>query len=239
MKKIIYLLFIGLLGFSFLWTAEAQAGEKIRVEIQQIGEDFPFLKEDLQVPVIKGWSNQKAQQAVNARFLKDIRKFQQEMEKDAEEAYVDAQENGYFSGQYAAESRSKVLYNKDGLLGISIMYYQYLGGAHGMSYQDTFNIDLKTGKILTLKDIFQPGFNYKKLINREIRKQIAQEPERYFTGKYGFSTISDNQSFILKDNNLIIYFGIYEIGPYAIGIPEFKIPLAKLQKFMSERFVRK
>ena len=51
-----------------------------------------------------------------------------------------------------------------------------------------------------------------------------QDPDRYFTGKDGFNGINENQSFYIKNKKLIIYFGLYEIAPYASGISEFVIP---------------
>ncbi len=57
--------------------------------------------------------------------------------------------------------------------------------------------------------------------------------------EWGFKTISDNQAFYIVDaegsvssvdyQDLVVYFGLYEIAPYASGIPEFKIPFTLIK----------
>ena len=108
-----------------------------------------------------------------------------------------------------------------------------------MTFRDSYNIDLNTGRQLALKDLFKEGTDYKEIINREIERQIAADPDKFFTGEeWGFKTISDNQAFYLGDAGtaedgvspggnvpgLVVYFDLYEIAPYVAGFPEFKIP---------------
>ena len=52
----------------------------------------------------------------------------------------------------------------------------------------------------------------------------------------GFKTIDDNQPFYLTDGGLVVYFGQYEIAPYYVGIPEFKIPFSRLKDSIEPRF---
>lgn len=245
MKKIIFLLIAGILvwgGSSLCLISNALAGENqnIKVEFQQIGQSSSILEEDFQVPVIKGWQNKKAEAEINNKFFKVVSNFKKEMELVAQEAKKGHESLGYPTGKYQAITEGKVLYNKNDLLAISLNYYQYTGGAHGISYQEVFNIDLRSGNILSLQDIFKPGSNYKRIIDREIKHQISRNPENFFPeGEGGFQTISNKQSFLLKDNYLIFYFQPYEIACYAAGIVEFKIPFSKLKKTVKERFISK
>jgi len=115
--------------------------------------------------------------------------------------------------------------NKNGLLSIPVEYYQFTGGAHGATEKRPYNFDLKTGRVIVLGDIFKEGYNYKKVINQEIKRQIKENNDLYFTGPgMGFETIKVNQPFYLVDGGLTVYFAQYEIAPYADGIPEFKLP---------------
>ena len=75
-----------------------------------------------------------------------------------------------------------------------------------------------------MKKFFSWNYNYKDIINKEINRQISKDPDRYFSGKDGFNGIVDNQNFYVKNNTIVIYFGLYEIAPYASGISEFIIP---------------
>jgi len=106
-----------------------------------------------------------------------------------------------------------------------IDYYSYTGGAHGFTDRRAYNIDLTTGRELRLSDLFAPDFNYISIINEEIKKQIQAGDEIFFDGELGFQSITENQPFYIEEGNLVIYFGLYEIAPYAAGIQEFRFPL--------------
>ncbi|MCK4260687.1 MAG: DUF3298 domain-containing protein [Halanaerobiales bacterium] len=117
------------------------------------------------------------------------------------------------------------LLNND-LLSLGITYYEYTGGAHGMYYLESYNIDLKTGNQLSLKE-FADREDYKEIINEEIKKQIEEEKELYFEGD--FISISDDPPFYIEDDNIVIYFSLYEIAPYSSGMPTFEIPISRMQ----------
>lgn len=89
-----------------------------------------------------------------------------------------------------------------------------------------YNLDLRTGKIVTLKDIL--GKNYVELVNNSIREQIAQRQsagETYFTAEEGgFTGIPEDVRFYInKDNRPVIVFEKYEIAPGSSGEIEFEI----------------
>ncbi len=124
---------------------------------------------------------------------------------------------------YQLYARYKVTNNSD-VISFYIDYYQFSGGAHGVTTRMSYNIDNLTGNKIQLKDMFKDNYNYKDIINKEINRQISKDPDRYFSGKDGFNGIVDNQNFYVKNNTIVIYFGLYEIAPYASGISEFIIP---------------
>ena len=66
---------------------------------------------------------------------------------------------------------------------------------------------------------------YSDIINKKIKEEISKNPENYFDSGNEFKGISENQSFYIEGDNLVIYYQLYDIAPYAFGIPEFKIPL--------------
>ncbi|EKY28647.1 hypothetical protein HMPREF0216_00700 [Clostridium celatum DSM 1785] len=124
---------------------------------------------------------------------------------------------------YQLYARYKITNNSD-ILSFYIDYYQFTGGAHGVTTRIAYNVDLYTGAELMVEDLFKKEFDFKRVIDKEIGRQIAKDPDRYFMGKDGFNGIKQNQSFYIKNNSLVIYFGLYEIAPYASGISEFIIP---------------
>ena len=98
---------------------------------------------------------------------------------------------------------------------------------------------MKNGEFLNLSDLFKDEVNYKEVINNEIRKQIEDmaQKDKENAGVYQFTTISDNQKFYIQDDNIVIFFDLYEIAPYAAGIPEFKINIKSLNHILKDDYV--
>ena len=88
-----------------------------------------------------------------------------------------------------------------------------------------YNIDLRKGNFIALKDIFKDNVDYKMLINKEIENQIKEmrKNEKYIDKIYEFHGIKENQKFYLQDGKIVIFFDLYDIAPYAAGVPEFPI----------------
>ncbi|MGL5647454.1 MAG: DUF3298 and DUF4163 domain-containing protein [Clostridium sp.] len=126
---------------------------------------------------------------------------------------------------YEVMSNYKITKNDSNLLSLYIEYYQFAGGAHGMTYKNGYNIDKKTGQLLNLSDLFKENYNYKEKIDLLIRDEINKDKEKYFDGGADFKGIDNKTRYYLKDNNLVIYYGLYEIAPYASGIIEFNLNL--------------
>lgn len=96
------------------------------------------------------------------------------------------------------------------------------------AYSETkyYNLDLKTGKFVTLQDML--GSHYIELANECIREQIAERQkagEVFFTAEEGgFLGISEYTKFYINENNRpVIVFEKYEIAPGSSGEIEFEI----------------
>ena len=94
-----------------------------------------------------------------------------------------------------------------------------------------YNIDLETGRELTLQDMLGP--DYKEIANQVIREEIArrsQNPDNvYFDGTdgiEGFQSINADQKFYINaGGNPVVIFEKYEIAPGYMGQQEFEIPV--------------
>lgn len=89
-----------------------------------------------------------------------------------------------------------------------------------------YNLDLRTGETVTLKDIL--GSGYAELVNESVRKQIAERREKgetFFSAEEGgFAGISEDAKFYINENNLpVIVFEKYEIAPGSSGEIEFVV----------------
>lgn len=190
----------------------------VTVECREIVSQTDALAINMKIPVVSGIKDEELQARINAELENVALKDKEEITRLSQVAEKLA------AAPYEIDWSYCVTYNKNGILSLVVSNYQYTGGAHGMTLQESYNYDLNEGKKLSLASLFEPGVEYKKVINNEIKKQIASRPENFFEGESGFQSIADDQDYYLKDGHLVIYFGLYEIAPYVSGLPEFAIP---------------
>lgn len=209
--------------------------EKVTVAIKEEKLQTETLEAELKIPQITDMKNKEAQGELNKKF-DAIYTLKDSMQKEAEEALINSKKAGFPFRPYQLFSDYTVSYNGNGYLSMITLVYTYTGGAHGGSAKTSYNIDINSGKAISLKSMFQEGVNYKDLINKEIAAQIAKQPENYFDGEQGFTTISDDQNFYLKEGMLVVHFSEYEIAPYATGTPEFNIPISLFKESLKPEY---
>lgn len=123
----------------------------------------------------------------------------------------------YFNTSYVVHA------NTEEYVSIGLTFYQYTGGAHGLVTTSYFNYNLKEESPLTLDALFEPDFDYTTYINDIIYRAIDDLGGE--SAGYVFEGITEDQKFYIEGNWLILTFDPYDIAPYAVGSPEFKIPL--------------
>jgi len=211
-------------------TPAADSEQRIPLITKKLKEQSETLGVDMEIPAIDVLEDKDIQSSLNSRWETEAMAFKQEIAAELEQYVKACKEQGYPIRPYEVVTRYQECSNSEGYLSLYVDYYGYTGGAHGFTERRAYNLDLNTGKDLALKDLFRDGFDYKAVLNQVIREQIAAAPGDYFDQPgMGFTTIADDQSYYIADGNLVIYFGLYEIAPYAAGIPEFKIPLSDLK----------
>jgi hypothetical protein len=108
-----------------------------------------------------------------------------------------------------------------------------LGAAHGMLTDYTYHIDLKTGSLYELKNIFKGNSKYldklKTLIVKQIQLNLRIKDESlsfyYFDEN---PTISPDISFTINKDCLTLSFAPYEISSFAAGFISFNIPYGQI-----------
>ncbi|MGI5882771.1 MAG: DUF3298 and DUF4163 domain-containing protein, partial [Dethiobacteria bacterium] len=208
----------------------------IKISSQEIKITSPQMEQDWQIPIITGLGDLALQEQINKEIMEKALQTKAELEKDYAELAENAKTSGFPMRTFQFFIRYKN-YTCGNIASLAVESYQYSGGAHGLTTVDFCNLDTKNNKLLTLSSLFKDDVDYVSLINQEIIKQIAvrQKGEEipYFEGEEGFQSIDAEHPFYLKDNELIIHFGQYEIAPYVAGMPEFSIPLDLLEEYLS------
>lgn len=126
----------------------------------------------------------------------------------------------------------EVKLNRDGILSMKFNVYTFRKqAANGLDVQKSITVNLETGKIYQVYDLFKRNSNYRAVITRLIKEQIK---ERDLPLIKEFKGIGDNESFYLTNNALVIYFQEIEFTPHYVGIPEFIIPFNQIKSLINK-----
>lgn len=205
------------------WKTQITVGEK------SITKKLDYLKEDIKVPQLLDSKEDEKIKFINDTIIKDIMPKVEEAEKTSKE-YFKGLEKVKHTFPYEIYSRYTVTEDNDSLISLYNDYYEYLGGAHGMTTKTSYTIDKKQEKLLKLKDLFVEGYNYMDIINSKIKEEISNHTENYFDSGNVFKGINENQSFYIEGDDLVIYYQLYDLAPYVYGFPQFKIPVKLFDK---------
>jgi hypothetical protein len=193
--------------------------------------DNEYIKASVKYPAISRLEDKSIETKLNDMFKNAALNFNKSIEDQAKVDYENSKKDKNITfRKYEVQTDFKVRYNKNNVLSITALYYQYTGGAHGGTNQVGYNINLKTGELMLLSDIFDKGFNYKDIIVNEALDSMKKGDKMFFDDAANvIKTMDDKRSYYIEDGNVVVYYGQYEIAPYAAGIPEFKIPFSKLK----------
>ncbi|MGI6226201.1 MAG: DUF3298 domain-containing protein [Peptococcales bacterium] len=173
---------------------------------------------DVVYPVICGPINFWVQENINSQILSLV--------------YFLLEQSGYYQNpQTTVTGTYEIKNNQRGILSLSIINYNFSGGAHGMTYIKSLTFDIATGREYQLGDLFIKGSNYIARLNEIIREQIA---ERDIPIINEFETIKPNQDYYIADKALVIYFQLYDLTPYAYGFPYFPISVYEIKDIIDE-----
>ncbi|NLB52771.1 MAG: DUF3298 domain-containing protein [Syntrophomonadaceae bacterium] len=202
----------------------------LNISVEEVKSADDYLEIDADIPVIEGMTNTNLQKSVNQIFKQKVEALKAELYAGAVEQKQNAEEMGFPFNKYQIYTRSGPYFENGKMLSLYVDYYFYSGGAHGLTDRCAYNYDIESGQVLALKDLFVPGYNYKKLIDDAITAEISKRPDDFFADEAGFTGINEDQNYYLQNETLVIYFNQYEIAPYAAGIQEFRIPLQDFYK---------
>ena len=205
------------------------------IDTQTITNKDKYINSIINIPIVMT-DNKLVEKLINNKLRSDIMDFYNKSQDEAKNYLKDNPDN---EGQFIANTNFDVKKNSNNMLSIVVTYTKYSGGAHNEYENIGYNIYMKNGEFLNLNNLFKDGTDYKSVINSEIRNQIEglakQNPDNEQI--YQFSTIKDNQKFYIQDDNLVIFFDLYEIAPYPAGIPEFKINIKDINHILKNEYI--
>lgn len=111
----------------------------------------------------------------------------------------------------------------------------YAGAAHPMNYVLPVNFNLRTGKVLTLADLFKPGSDYLKIISDYCTQQLTEQHKDVFIFPEGALPTEENyQTWTMRYDGLLVTFNPYQVTPYAAGRIDVLVPYYLLKPIFAD-----
>jgi hypothetical protein len=133
------------------------------------------------------------------------------------------------------EMDAEVLYMADPFLTISVAYASYTGGAHPDNYVKYLNYSLPELKSLQLTDIINDREKVTAFAE-EIFRDTYEIPQGESLEDHGYwfegNAFYLPENFAITPSGILFTFNPYEIGPYAIGIHEIKLPYELIRQYL-------
>lgn len=164
----------------------------------------------------------------------------------------DYKESGadHFFGPYTVEEDTYITRADAQVLSLAVQGYLYSGGAHGSTGFATANFDVKTGKTLTLEDVFTDTNGLPNALATELLLAYPELKEcegMFWDGKTyaqvfeGYLTPSAEESsatlrWTVGYEGVTFYFGSYELAAYAYGVQVVTIPYAKYPSLLNSEY---
>lgn len=217
--------------------------------------DSPECKISLEVLAAKG--NGKAEQAINKAIVAKLFDFTNLSPRAAVDSFARKYTSDYVENmsplykddrgdeskkpwyQYSYDVKTKVEDGREGVSVYTINLSYYEGGAHGIDHTLTMNFDKKTGKQLTLADVFVAGYQQnlnEKLIDALLKKVGVNTVNELHDKDYLYSTdMFPSENFILGEDEITFIYNPYEIAPYEKGKTELTIDYDDLADIMPKQ----
>ncbi|NFA42857.1 MULTISPECIES: DUF3298 and DUF4163 domain-containing protein [Clostridium] len=197
---------------------------QVQVIETTLSKHSSYFNQNITLPNLQTESNDEKINIINEKINNSVNSLAYNMKIQSKE-YFDMFEKEFTTYPYELNVNYKLTNKSTSLTSLYMDIYSFTGGAHGNTLRNAYTIDNNTKDLLSLNNLFIKGYDYKKIINDAISKQIISDPEKYFASSLNFEGVKDDVNFYVDGDNLIIYYQQYEIAPYCVGIPEFKIPL--------------
>lgn len=111
--------------------------------------------------------------------------------------------------------------------------------ASGYEFSKIYNIDKTTDKMVTLRDLFKSGSDWKQALNAELIRQMKAQMADTASGKTYFledfkGVKADQNYYFDRNGDLVVAFDEYEIAPGCMGPVEFTVAKAVYQSYLKK-----
>jgi hypothetical protein len=129
-----------------------------------------------------------------------------------------------------------VVQNTAHLLGFYVEKYAFTGGAHGLQTREYTLVNMYTGKVIELQDIFRGNYAGKltEILTRKAKERFNVSPGQTLTGAGLFvDEIKPSPEFYVTRTGVGFYYNQYDIAPHSWGQTDFLIPFSELKDILA------
>lgn len=195
----------------------------------------PVLEIRIDYPHFTGKIPKKSENRINEYYRLNAKKqnayARTQLYTQAVNNYRYAAKNGYEFNFYTLYNTFEPTFLSPGLISLYMDSSEYTGGAHPNTTRSAQTWDAQTGKRLHMRDFFKPSFPYQKFFIDYIIQEVesSENKEEYFDDtprliKKHFR----ERNFYLSPEGFVIFYPLYTIAPYYMGIQTFTIPYGQL-----------
>ncbi len=179
---------------------------------------YPIYFKELNYPVLSGLTDKNVEKKINRAIVENLVTPHNQVEE------------WELEGIMTFNTWSSV-FRMENLLIVDQWFDEYYGGAHGSHYRNVVYISLETGEIFEKDSLFKSPEEARVRISEIITEKMRADSEEIY---YFEDHVTPDQVrfFFLTEDSIVYYFAEYEIGPYAMGMPEFEIPYADILDYI-------
>ena len=194
---------------------------------------------NLNKPIIKSDNKKNIINNINEKIYEDIISFKAAIEDILDIIPIKNKCLYYINTDYY------ISYNNNDIISIPIEFSQ-IDGLYNISYINSYNYDINLEKEITLEDKLDPTIDYINLIANRIENKIKKLSKELSMDKYIMVldylkdiVLSDNPTFYIDNEGIIICFSSYELDPTIYDISTFKIYFNEDRKYLSKYIIDK
>ncbi len=237
-------------------TIEGEKGQ-YNIDRKIISKDFlsddgkNILRFYAAYPVIENKENDSFINDINNHYKAAIEQFYEEVStevyKEAKDWYDGFEE--YYTPEEIANQiyplmdmsvDFDVTYNENDGISMTMLFYYNYGGAHPTTERVSKTFDLALGEEITIDDVLIGTKEENEAIVLTAFEDFLED-FRIDAGDYAEVVKKnmldniDKVNFYIDKEGIVLYYQVYEVGPYAMGYPEGKIPFAEDYGFELEQ----
>ncbi len=176
------------------------------------------MEENIKYPVVKNMINKDNEEKINNIIIEHLGVNEEPAEIDDENF------KATLHADYEIMKRTKDILS----IRFFLSFYQE-GAALSDNLIDALTFDMKTGKVLELKDLFKEDVDYENILNSILNEKIKDLDFKLYEEYKG---IEEEQGFYLTDNSIAVYYQEYIYTPHTYGPLILEIPFDEIKDIL-------